>query len=174
MPLLAELQRAYAYQGCCHLSGGDPEQGLCHVRQTICNMEVAQLFGSILGGRVRREQARLRWCVASKISTSNLSTAINVIQQKFARTLGTSQPAACPQYKSMATQVLVGVVLCMLLLSRAIWLYLQPVTTAGGKLRDPPVIASPIPFVGHISQIIIRGSNKYISSLWSVVQRTDP
>ncbi|XPS76302.1 hypothetical protein M3J09_008355 [Ascochyta lentis] len=65
----------------------------------------------------------------------------------------------------MAVQVLVGALLSVWLLYRALILWRSPVRTTDNKLRDPPLLFTPIPFIGHLLGIAFKGSNPYISSL---------
>jgi hypothetical protein len=70
----------------------------------------------------------------------------------------------------MILQFLAGIFLSTWIVHRAMKLWLLPAKT-DSKLSDPPFLATAIPFIGHILGLTSKGSNTYISSLWSVDRR---
>lgn len=70
----------------------------------------------------------------------------------------------------MMLQFLAGLFLTAWLIHRALKLWLPP-TEGDSKLSDPPFLATTIPFIGHILGLTSKGSNAYISSLWSVYRQ---
>jgi hypothetical protein len=70
----------------------------------------------------------------------------------------------------MILQFLAGIFLSTWIVHRAMKLWLLPAKT-DSKLSDPPFLTTAIPFIGHILGLTSKGSNTYISSLWSANRR---
>lgn len=69
----------------------------------------------------------------------------------------------------MLSIILIGAFLSVWLLTQAIWNRKSRARSMNGKLTDPPLIPTSVPFLGHILGIISKGSNTYISSSWQVL-----